>query len=72
MSSEVFQKRLHQALEGLEGIACIADDVVVYGKDDDNYDLNVTCFLQRCEDLGIKLNKAKCQLGLTEISFKDM
>ena len=26
VSSEIFQKRLHQALEGLEGIRCIADE----------------------------------------------
>lgn len=34
VSSEIFQKRLHQALEGLMGVACIADDILVYGVDD--------------------------------------
>ena len=33
-SSEIFQKRLHQALEGLLGVACIADDILVYGAGD--------------------------------------
>ena len=59
-----------RALEGFGGIACIADDVIVYGKGDVCHDLNVTEFLQRCDELGIELNKAKCQLGLSEISFQ--
>ena len=29
-SSEIFQKGLHQALEGLMGVACIVDDILVY------------------------------------------
>ena len=32
--SEILQKRLHQALEGLLGVACIADDILVYGVGD--------------------------------------
>ena len=32
VSSEIFQKRLHQALEGLEGVRCIADDVIVWDR----------------------------------------
>ena len=35
-SCEIFQKRLHQALEGLLGVACIADDILVYGVSDSN------------------------------------
>ena len=32
VSSEIFQKRLLQALEGLNGILCVADDIVVIGQ----------------------------------------
>ena len=31
VSSEMFQKRLHQELEGLPGVKFIADDVLIYG-----------------------------------------
>ena len=34
VSSEIFQKRPHQALEGLEGVRCIADDVIIWGRTD--------------------------------------
>ena len=35
VSSEIFQKRLNMALEGLEGVMCVADDIIVYGTGDD-------------------------------------
>ena len=35
VSSEIFQKRLYMALEGLEGVMCVADDIIVYGTGDD-------------------------------------
>lgn len=31
VSSEIFQRKLIDALEGLEGIICMADDVVIHG-----------------------------------------
>ena len=33
-AAEIFQRRLHQALEDLDGIACIAGDIVVIGNGD--------------------------------------
>ena len=32
VSSEIFQKRLCAALEGLDGIQCVADDIIIFGK----------------------------------------
>ena len=69
VSSEIFQKRLHQALEGLEGVRCIADDVLIWGRTDDEHDERVRSFLQRCCEIGIALNKDKCRFGLQEIPF---
>lgn len=69
VSSEIFQKRLHQALEGLEGVRCIADDVIIWGRTDEEHDERVRLFLQRCCEIGISLNKEKCRFGLHEIPF---
>ena len=30
VSSEIFQKRLQMALDGLEGVVCIADDILIF------------------------------------------
>ena len=69
VSSEIFQKRLHQALEGLEGVRCIADDVIVWGRSNEEHDARVSLFLQRCSEIGISLNKEKCRFRLSEIPF---
>ena len=31
LSSEIFQKKLQQAIEGLEGVHCVSVDIVLYG-----------------------------------------
>ena len=31
---EEFQRRMHEALEGLPGVCVIADDILIYGKGD--------------------------------------
>jgi len=56
VSSEIFQKRLQQALEGLDSVHCVADDVIVHGVDDITLSANVDKLLQRCQQYGMKLN----------------
>ena len=31
MASEIFQRKVHEALDGLPGVHCVADDVIVAG-----------------------------------------
>ena len=69
VSSEIFQKRLHQALEGLDGVRCIADDIIIFGRIEEEHDTRVRKFLEKCRTLGIVLNKDKCQIGVKEIPF---
>ena len=33
VSSEIFQKRLLQILDVLNGVVCVADDIIIHGKD---------------------------------------
>ena len=69
VSSEIFQRKLLEALDGLTNVVCIADDVIVHGKDIDNHDKHLTEFHQRCHEKGIKLNKDKQELRMKEITF---
>ena len=69
VSSEIFQKRLCQALEGLPGVLCIADDIIIYGKDDQDHDENLERFLARCCEKGIKLKKEKLETRCSQIAF---
>ena len=75
VSSEIFQKRLQAALEGLDGVLCVADDILVFGVGDDDkmaerdHNLKLDKLLERCAGMGIRLNKDKVALRKTEITF---
>ena len=72
---EIFQARIHEALEGLNGVACIADDILVFGSGDDlidaqnDHDRNLIALLQRCREQGIKINREKVQLNRPTTTF---
>ncbi|CAB3993039.1 Hypothetical predicted protein [Paramuricea clavata] len=69
VSSEIFQKRLNQELLGLEGVRCIADDILVYGTDEKDHDKNFERLLERCKEKSIKLTKDKLEFKCKEVSF---
>ena len=56
---------MHNALENLEGVEVIVDDILVYGKGEDeqeameDHDRNVIRLLKRLEEKNIKLNPKK-------------
>ena len=62
---EIFQARMHAALSGLNGVHCIADDILVAGSGDTvadaerDHDRNLLALLDRCRQKGIKLNRSK-------------
>ena len=68
-SSEIFQRELVQALDGLPGVICIADDVVIHGQTLEEHDKHLAEFLQRCQQVGIRLNKQKMKVAVQEITF---
>ena len=63
VASEIFQKRILQALERLQGLVIIHDDMVVYGVGDSieeatsDHNKNLANFLMKCREKGVKLNK---------------
>ena len=67
---EVFQRRMHQLVEGLEGVEVVADDFVVVGVGESLaeathcHDENLHNFLRRCADRQVKLNPDKVRLRL--------
>ena len=70
---EIFQKRIHPALERLEGMLTIHDDMVKYGVGDTieeatiDHNSKLMNFLTTCRENGVKLNRRKLELCCTEI-----
>ena len=75
VSSEIFQKRVNQALEGLSGVLNIADDILVYGVGNSeqeavaDHNRNLQTLLKRCRERNIALNRDKLKLKQKEVSF---
>ena len=68
-ASEVFSKRISEILDGLDGVAHIQDDIIVWGTDQENHDNNLSKVLERIKESGLKLNKKKCEFGIREIKY---
>ena len=69
VSSEIFQRKLTESIAGLEGVVCVADDILIYGKDDDEHDRRLQALLERCAEKQIKLHPKKCAFKQTELDF---
>ena len=69
IAPEEFQRRLSTALEGLEGVSVVADDILIYGKDRAQHDENLRKFLKRASKCELKLNKKKCRFHMTELPY---
>jgi transposase InsO family protein len=72
---EVFQRKMHELIEGMPHVEVVADDFVVVGygstlqKAHLDHDKNLAAFLKLCEQRGLKLNADKLKLRETQISF---
>ena len=54
---------------GLKGVACIADDILVYGNSESDHDENLSNLLEVCTKTNIKLNLDKSVFKTTEVEF---
>ena len=74
-ASEIFQLCLHEAVEGLDRVYAIADDILVAGAGDTmkdvvaDHDLKIKKLLRRCQEHNIKLNKQKVAFKQTEVPY---
>ena len=72
---EVFQRKMHEVIEGLKGIEVIADDFIVvgFGRTEEqataDHDQNLMAFLERCKERYLKLNASKIRLRLPKVPF---
>ena len=48
-------------LKDLDGVLCLMDDVLVYGKSQNEHDERYKAVLKRIEECGMTLNSEKCQ-----------
>ena len=66
MSQDVFQAKIDQTFEGCSGTVGIADDIVIYGKSEEEHDKHRHKFMNRCTSTGLKLNPDKGKIETEE------
>ena len=67
--SEQFQKVMMETLEGLEGVECQIDDIVVHGRTQEIHDKRLHQVLDSLEKANITLNLDKCEFNKSQIKI---
>ena len=69
VASDIFQRMLDSVYIGLPGVTGIADDMVIFSRNEEEHDRNLILFLETTRKNGPILNKRKLQFKKEEVSF---
>ena len=68
-AAEIFQREMSRILEGVEGVHAYQDDIIIFGKTQEQHDRRLEAVLRKLSSAGLKLNKAKCDINKSELKF---
>ncbi|XP_062713487.1 uncharacterized protein K02A2.6-like [Aedes albopictus] len=72
---DIFQMKLQEVIQGLSGVECVADDLLIYGSGDtleealENHNICLEKLLVRLKECNVKLNFSKLKLCETSVKF---
>ena len=66
---EHYQKRMSAILAGIHGVVCMIDDVLVFGRTQEEHDKCLEAVLKRIQEAGGTLNRDKCEFATTGVKF---
>jgi len=66
---EHFQKCMNKILDGLSGIVCLIDDILVHGTSQAEHDKHLEAVLKCIQSASITLKKEKCEFGKETIKL---
>ena len=68
-ASEIFQRKMTELLEEVEGVEASQDDILVAGRTMEEHDEKLKKVLNLINEAGLKLNVKKCEWRQPEITF---
>ena len=68
---EVFHKSIADMFGDIEGVETFIDDILIHAPTDEQHDDRLRRVLNRCLEVGLKLNRAKCNIKCTEVKYLD-
>ena len=69
ISQDIFQQRMDEILEDLNGCASIADDICVFGATEEEHNRNLSALMEAAKRHGLVFNSEKCKIRAKSISF---
>jgi len=65
----IWQQTMDTILQGLDGVVCFYDDVLICGKDAEEHDRRLKLVLARLEEYGVRLRREKCVLRADKVRY---
>ena len=69
LAPEIFQRTMESILGDLEGVECFMDGILVHAENTEKHDEILSMVLRRLSEVGLKLNRDKCEFRKIEIKF---
>ena len=69
VAQDMFQRKLDAIFLSIPGVTGIADDMIIYGRNDQEHDEHLMNFLEVCRKNTLTLNPDKMQFRLPQVSF---
>ena len=69
VAQDMFQRKLDAIFLSVPGVTGIADDMIIYGRTDQEHDQQLVNFLEVCRKNTLTLNPDKMQFRLPQVSF---
>lgn len=65
----LFQHTMERIVQGLEGVRCYLDDLIVSGPTQEIHDARLYALLQRLQEHGVRLKKSKCLISQSSLVY---
>ena len=68
-ASEVFHRDAKELFKDIEGVGTFIDDILIWGRTEEEHDERLEQVLKKCQEENLKLNKDKCKTKMTELKY---
>ena len=68
-AQDIFQRMMDQILECCKGVIGIANDIVIYGDDNEDHDWNLHNVMHRAHENSLVFNGEKCEIKKDSVTF---
>ena len=65
----VFQEIMDKVLQGISGVVCYLDDILISGSTEEEHDQRLELVLDRIMRYGLRLRKGKCSFKVSEVEY---